>query len=140
MVGLDTNVLVRYIVEDDAEQATLARQLIEITCSPANPAQISLIMLCEVVWVLDRAYSCTRDQLSTVLENILLTECFDVAYHDLAWVALHEYKASNADFADCLISRLNHARGSKTTYTFDKKAARLPHNTLLANASATEGP
>jgi predicted nucleic-acid-binding protein len=131
VVGLDTNVLVRYIVEDDTEQASLARQLIEGKCTAAKPAHITLLVLCELIWVLGRSYNCTKQQLSTVLENILLTECFDIEHHDLAWAAFHDYDRTNVDFADCLISRLNQAKGSSTTFTFDKKAANLDLYTLL---------
>lgn len=76
MIGLDTNILVRYIVEDDPQQAALANELIDKQCTTKNPAFINLIVLSELVWVLTRAYSCNRSQISEILQNILLTENF----------------------------------------------------------------
>ena len=131
MIGLDTNVLVRYIVEDDPEQASLATRLIDEKSSAQKPAFISLMVLCELVWVLARAYDCDRAQIREVLKNILLTENFMIEHHDIAWKALHDYEEGNADYPDCLISRLNQSYDCKTTWTFDKKASKLPHNTLL---------
>jgi predicted nucleic-acid-binding protein len=132
MVGIDTNVLIRYIVQDDAGQAALARELIEKGCSPQDPASIPLIVLCESVWVLSVTYGYSRGQVASVLRQILLTESFDVEAHAMAWNALYDYQADRADYADCLIARLNQERGCRTTFTFDRKAARLPGFTLLA--------
>jgi predicted nucleic-acid-binding protein len=134
MIGLDTNVLVRYIVEDDPSQAELARKVIEEQCSADDPACINLMVLCELVWVLERLYRCSRAQINEVLHNLLLTECFLVEHHDIAWQAFRDFGNSNADYADCLISRLNHYNGSVTTLTFDKKAAGLSCSTLLTKA------
>ena len=131
MIGIDTNVLVRYIVEDDAEQAALATELIEKKCSSKNPAFISLMVLCELVWVLTRAYQCDRNQLVEVLQNLLLTQNFMIEHHDIAWKAFHDYDGSSADYPDCLISRLNEEYACEITWTFDKKAAKLPHNSIL---------
>ena len=131
MIGLDTNVLVRYIVEDDFEQAVVARQLIENICSTKKPGYITLMVLCELVWVLTVSYNCKHQQIVLVLENVLLTETFEVENHEIAWIAFYDFSEGNADFADCLISRLNQQHGCITTYTFDKKASQLPHNTLL---------
>lgn len=131
MTGIDTNILVRYMVQDDEQQAELANDLIENRCSPSAPAMISLIVLCETVWVLKSAYGYARDQIAFALRQVLLTECFDVERHDLAWSALLDYQESNADFSDAVIARMNQLRGSETTYTFDRKAARLNGFTLL---------
>ncbi|MFZ4398064.1 MAG: PIN domain-containing protein [Kiritimatiellia bacterium] len=131
MVGLDTNVLVRYMVQDDKIQAELSRRLIEDACRPDNPGAITLVVLCELVWVLHTAYGFTRKQIAGALRQILVTDCFDVDDHALAWVAFRDYEVSHADYADCVIARLNQARGNQTTYTFDKRAADLPGFTLL---------
>jgi predicted nucleic-acid-binding protein len=135
MKGLDTNVLVRYIVEDEPEQAALASELIEGQCDVDNPGFINLVVICELVWVLQKAYKSTREQIGAVLMNLLLTESFLIEYHDVAWQAYYDYNEGNADYADCLISRLNHALSCSTTYTFDTKASKLPHNTLLKKGS-----
>jgi predicted nucleic-acid-binding protein len=132
MVGIDTNVLIRYIVQDDAGQSALAQELIEKGCSPQNPASILLIVLCETVWVLSVTYGYAREQVASVLRQILLTESFDVEGHAIAWNSLYDYQSGLADYADCLIARLNQVRSSRTTFTFDRKAARLSGFTLLA--------
>ena len=131
MIGLDTNVIVRQIVQDDPVQGELASELIEQRCSPAEPAHIPLIVLCELVWVLSSAYGYSRSQIVTALRQVLVTDCFDVEEHALAWAALQDYAAGSADYADHIIVRLNRARGCRSTFTFDRRAARHPEFTLL---------
>lgn len=124
MVGIDTNVLVRYIVQDDERQAELARQLIEDRVSAANPAHVPLLVLCELAWVLGTAYRYSRGQIAPVLRQMLVTDCFVVERHELAWAAFRDYAGGNADYADCLIARLNQESGADPTYTFDRRAAQ----------------
>ena len=131
MIGIDTNVLVRHMVQDDAKQAKLATDLIENGCSKESPASIPLIVLCETAWVLDSAYGYARNDIVMALRQILLTESFDVEAHDVAWNALSDYQDRKADFADSIITRLNRIRGCDTTYTFDKQASHLSGFTLL---------
>ena len=131
MVGIDTNVLVRHLVQDDIAQAGLARELIEEKCGSDDPGHIALIVLCELVWVLRGAYEYQRSEIGRALKQILLTDCFDVEDHALAWNALDDYAATGADYADCIIARLNARRGSRTTWTFDRKAAKLDGFSLL---------
>jgi predicted nucleic-acid-binding protein len=130
-VGLDTNVLVRHLVQDDPRQADLARELIEENCSFTDPAFLSLIVLCETVWVLGRAYGYSRELIHMAMRQILLTDCFEVEDHALAWEALHSYQSGKADYADCLIACLNRNHGCSVTFTFDKAAARLRGVSLL---------
>ena len=137
MIGLDTNVLVRYIVEDDPKQAKLSGIVIEDRCTAKDPAFVNLMVVCELVWVLQRAYNCTRDQIGEVLMNLLLTETICIEHHDIAWQAYRDYDEGNTDYADCLISRLNAATDCETTYTFDKKASKLPCNALLTNSAVS---
>ena len=131
MIGIDTNVLIRYIVEDDAEQAKLATELIEKKCSSKNPAFISLMVLCELIWVLSYSYKCQKEEIKEVLQNLLLTENFHVEYHTIAWQAFYDYENGNFDYSDCLISRLNQHNECETTWTFDKKASKLKSFQLL---------
>lgn len=90
-----------------------------------------MIVLCELVWVLSGAYRYDRALIARVLLQIMVTECFDIERHSLAWLAQRDYAAGSADYADCLIVRLNRAHGSSTTYTFGRKAARLDGFMLL---------
>ncbi|MCK5801852.1 MAG: type II toxin-antitoxin system VapC family toxin [Lentisphaeria bacterium] len=135
MIGIDTNVLVRQIVQDDEGQAALAQELIEDRCSPKNQAHLPLVVLCELVWVLNTAYRYSRKQIVLALRQVLVTDCFDVEQHALAWIALYDYDASGADYADCVIAQLNREQGAETTYTFDKKAGKNKGFTLLTTGS-----
>jgi len=132
MVGIDTNVLVRFVVQDDEKQAKIASELIEHHCSATEPALISLIVLCEFVWVLSSSYEYTREEIASALKQILVTECFEVAKHDLAWSAILDYAVGNGDYADCLIAGINEINGAETTFTFDRQASSNKRFTLLS--------
>lgn len=125
MTGLDTNVLVRYLTRDDADQYQRAKAFLETTCTETEPGYINTIVLCELIWVLKAAYGATKKDLAGVVEHILLTRQFEVAHRDAAWAALRDFKQGNADFADCLIGRLNLEKGCIDTATFDQKAGTL---------------
>ncbi|MEK7816428.1 MAG: type II toxin-antitoxin system VapC family toxin [Pseudomonadota bacterium] len=116
MNGLDTNVLVRYLVQDDVEQARRAARYIE-----SGASYVNCVVLCELVWVLESAYGYPQDTVAGVLEKILMTSDFQVEDRDLAWAALNDYRRSKADYADCLIARRNQAAGCKETASFDKR-------------------
>ncbi|MDX9978671.1 MAG: type II toxin-antitoxin system VapC family toxin [Lentisphaeria bacterium] len=124
MVGIDTNVLVRQILQDDEEQAALARALFEGQLDASHPGHLPLVVLCELVWVLGTAYGYSRQQVVPVLRQVLVTDCLVVERHALAWAALNDYAAGNADYADCLIARINREEGAEFTFTFDRKAAK----------------
>ncbi len=131
MVGIDTNVLVRFVVQDDKKQAAVASELIEHYCSATNTALVSLIVLCEFVWVLSNAYGYSRAQIASAVKQILVTECFEVAKHNIAWSAMLDYSHGPGDYADYLIARINELNGADTTFTFDKQASRNQRFTLL---------
>ena len=131
MKALDTNVLVRYLVQDDLDQARRATLFIEQTAAAGEQLLIDAVVLCELVWVLDAAYGYRKDSLVDAIEAVLLTAQFHVDEKDVAWAALADYKNSRADFADCLIGRVNQSRGSETTVTFDKSLKTLPTFELL---------
>lgn len=124
MIGLDTNVLVRYVVQDDAEQAEASGRLIEGQCTRESPGLVSDIVLSELVWVLHGAYGYDKGVVVAVLRQILQTAELTVEDPALVWSALADFENSHADFADCLIGHGNHAAGCTATYTFDKKAGQ----------------
>ncbi len=132
MIGLDTNVLVRYVVQDDAQQSEAAGRLIEGQCTPDSPGYVSTVVLAELVWVLRDAYEYEKGIVVSVIRQILQTSELAVEERALAWAALTEFEQGAADFADCLVSHGNHARGCDRTYTFDRKAARGRYFELLA--------
>ena len=123
MIGLDTNILVRYIVQDDVEQGRAASRLIESQCTAQTPGYIGVPVLVELVWVLTTAYRYRKSVVTSVIRQILTTAGLLVEDEATAWAALREFESSGADFADCLIAHRNHARGCARTYTFDRRAA-----------------
>ena len=123
MIGLDTNVLVRYIVRDDEKQTEEAARIIESQCTMRKPGLISIVVLCELAWVLSRGYKLNRDTISTILQSILSVEELRVQMAEIAWLALDHYKNGKADFPDYVIGVSNRKGKAKVTCTFDKKAA-----------------
>ena len=131
MIGLDTNVLVRYIVQDDPKQAELAAKYIESRCTVDCPGRLNVIVLCELVWVLDRGYGYDRQTVANVLRRILTSPELFVEEDEAVWQALKMYEQSPAGFSDCLLGVLNHRNGASPTVTFDKKAAKESYFELL---------
>ena len=130
MIGLDTNILVRYILQDDPEQAAIAGRLIENQCTAHSPGYISILVLVELVWVLATGYSYEKRNIVSTIHQILITNEFTVEDRETVWAALRDYERGSSDFADCLISHRNHTKGCTQTFTFDRKAARGKHFTL----------
>jgi predicted nucleic-acid-binding protein len=135
MIGIDTNVLIRYVVQDDARQAATASHFIETTLSADEPGWIASIVLCEFVWVLESAYGYARNPIVSTLQRLFEVDRFRVEAPALAWRALDEYRAG-ADFSDALIALGNEHEDCAYTATFDRGAARLKQMRLLSRASA----
>lgn len=131
MIGLDTNVLVRYIVRDDPAQTALADHCIEHTCNREQPGYVSHLVLAELFWVLDRGYGYPRRMLEDVLGTLLSSEEIRIQNAPLVRAAFGAFSVSAADFADCLIGILHQQAECETTVTFDRKAARLSTHRLL---------
>ncbi|GMU47771.1 MAG: PIN domain-containing protein [Porticoccaceae bacterium] len=131
MIGLDTNVLVRYIVRDDRAQTALADRCIEHSCSREQPGYVSHLVLAELYWVLGRGYGYPREMLGEVLATLLSSEEIKIQEAPLVRAALGDFSTGAADFADCLIGALHQQADCETTLTFDKKAARLTTHRLL---------
>lgn len=131
MIGLDTNVVVRYLVQDDAAQAAVATRLLERVLSPERPGFITAVTLCEIVWVLAECYDADRSRIASVIEGLLASRQLVVEEADIAWKALQDWQASRADFSDALIGRQVTARGGEKIVTFDRAAAKLPGFELL---------
>jgi len=125
MIGLDTNILVRYLVQDDPAQARHATKVIMGTAAKGERLFLSAIVLCELVWVLESAYDCPREDVEETLEKILLTGQFEIEDRDVAWLALADYRAGRGDFADAMIGRRNLASGCESTLTFDRSLRAL---------------
>lgn len=131
MIGLDTNVVVRYLTQDDAKQAAAASRLFERTLSADNPGYVGLITLCEIAWVLAECYDADQGRIRSVIEGLLGSKQILVEDADLVWKALRSWEDSAADFSDALIGQTLTARGCEKIVTFDKSAAKLPGFELL---------
>lgn len=131
MVGLDTNILVRYITQDDPAQASKATRLIETSCTAGNPGRLAHIVLCELVWVLRRAYGYSKPQVVAVLDQILVTADLSVENEEIAFQALDAYRDGSAGFSDYLLALSNRAAGCETTYSFDKRLSVYPAARLV---------
>lgn len=131
MTGLDTNILVRYVAQDDPRQSAAATRLMEKTLSVEEPGFVSLVTMCEVAWVLAECYAADRSRIRAVLQGLLETRQIVVESAELAWRALRAWEGSAADFSDALIGEVALAAGAKKVLTFDKAAAKLPSFALL---------
>ncbi|MBF0383044.1 MAG: type II toxin-antitoxin system VapC family toxin [Magnetococcales bacterium] len=131
MIGLDTNVIVRFLLQDDSQQTIEATKLIEKICSNKSPCWLSIIVLCELTWVLRSTYKLERHVINSLIEEILLTSQFQVAHSNIVREALKICQQSNLDLPDAIIGKLNESDGCKTTITFDKKAGRSKEFSLL---------
>ena len=123
MIGLDTNVLVRYLIQDDPAQALLATKLFEENCSKHSPGRLSLVVLCELVWVLSGAYRYPKKTIVDALAQLLITSELEVENEQVARLSLDAYKNGVADYADYVIGFSNITSGCVVTYTFDQKLA-----------------
>ena len=132
MIGLDSNVLVRYLVQDDPKQSALATRFIERTLSSDDPGFVSTIVLCEIAWVLGECYGADRKGVREVVEGLLATKQLVIEQAEVVWKALRAWEGVLADFSDALIGQIVTAHGGDRTVTFDRAAARLPGFELLA--------
>lgn len=121
MTGLDTNVLVRYLTQDDREQARRANALVADITADGQRCFIGPIVLCELTWVLREAYDRPKADLVKTLDLILSTRQFDIGEKDLVREALEAYRSGRADFADYLIGAGNRLAGCTETVTFDRR-------------------
>lgn len=131
MIGLDTNVLVRYIMQDDAAQSARATALIE-SCDAARPGFVGMVVVAELYWVLTSCYALSNEQFQQALQVLLQSRQIVVENADTVLRALRAFAGGKADFPDCLIERAAAAAGCARTMTFDVKATRHAGMTLVA--------
>ena len=132
MIGLDTNVLVRYLAQDEPTQSAIATRLIEETLGASKPGFVSLIVLAELCWVMQSCYDCTSNEVADTLEKLLRSRQLRIEDPEIAWQALRTFRAGRSDFADCLIARIAQAQECEQTVTFDKAAASTAGMSLLS--------
>ena len=130
MIGLDTNVIIRYAMRDDPAQTARADRLIE-GFTAQSPGYISHITLVEVWWVLTRTYRLKSADVASFIDNLLNTASLEVQKPDLVHKALRAVRTNHADFADALITAVSTDDGCTEVTTFDVKAAQRAGMTLL---------
>lgn len=134
MIGIDTNILIRYLTKDDEDQSNEASKLFEQYSGIESSIYINNIVLCEVVWVLEAAYKYPKQDIIRALKLVLQTPEFAFENHVTIVKVLYDYEQSNgADFSDILISATNTDKGCIITYSFDKKACKHGYFKNLEN-------
>ncbi|HEY8009681.1 MAG TPA: type II toxin-antitoxin system VapC family toxin [Rudaea sp.] len=131
MIGIDTNILVRYIVQDEPAQARAATHFVERVLSKATPGFVNRVVLCELVWVLESGYGYTREQIAATLQRLFEIDRIRLESPDLNWRALDAYR-HGIDFSDALIALINVSMDCEHTVSFDRRAARFEKIKLLA--------
>jgi predicted nucleic-acid-binding protein len=124
MIGLDTNVLIRYLTQDDPVQSDKAREILERRLTPKDPGFVSVVAMVETVWVLDRAYGLRAQEIATAVERLLQVEVLAIENEQEVFTAMVALKGRGS-FADALIAELGARAGCTRTLTFDQKALRL---------------
>jgi predicted nucleic-acid-binding protein len=127
VIGLDTNVILRYLLQDDPKQSRQANLVFDRQLSEQNPGFISLVTVLEVVWVLRSLLNQNSSQIASHLENLLAADSLEVQNEQQVFDAAFALKRGTGEFEDALIGALNAWAGCSHTLTFDRKAGRLPH-------------
>ncbi len=125
MIGLDTNVLVRYLAQDDPAQPAKATALIERRLSEEEPGYVSLVAMVELAWVLERAYGLAGAEVAAAVERLLQASVLVIDHEQAVFTAMVSLKEGRGSFADALIAALGAEAGCAHTLTFDRKALRL---------------
>jgi predicted nucleic-acid-binding protein len=125
MIGLDTNILVRYLTQDDRLQSAKANAIIERRLTEETPGFVSIVVMVETVWVLDRAYGLSAQKIAAAVERMLQTDVLVIENEQEVFTAMIALKEGQGSFADSVIAELGLKAGCSCTLTFDHKAARL---------------
>jgi len=126
VIGLDTNVLVRYLAQDDPTQSPQATALIEQRLSPQDPGFVSIVAMVETAWVLERAYGLPPADLAAAIERMLQADVLVIEAEQQVFTAMMALRQGRGAFADALIAALGSRAGCSYTVTFDRKPLRLP--------------
>ncbi|NOQ77047.1 MAG: PIN domain-containing protein [Methylococcaceae bacterium] len=131
MKALDTNILVRFLVQDDEEQANKVLQLFSKAEQLNQPLFIPLLVILEVIWVLQSAYNVSRQDIILAISNLLQMSVFEFENQDILRNFIFAANKSSYDLSDILISHSALSATCETTLTFDKRASRFELFTLL---------
>lgn len=125
MIGLDTNVVVRYLAQDDPVQSARATRLVEQELTEEEPGYVSVVVMAEIAWVLERAYRLTDAEVAAAIEALLQADVLVVESEQEVFTAMIALKEGRGSFADALIGALCTKAGCSGTLTFDRKALRI---------------
>lgn len=123
MIGLDTNVLVRYIAQDDIKQSALATKLIN-SLTKESPGFITVVSIVELVWVMQSCYKSTKMEVVKILETLITTQELMIENTETVIRATRVFSGSKGDFSDCLIERSANKAGCEYSVTFDLDAIK----------------
>lgn len=126
MIGADTNVLLRIVLRDDAEQLRVAEEALGRALERREAIRIGPVALAEFTWTLSKGRRVPRRELAEVLRGLAETPPFRTFDDAIFETALGAFEAGAADFADCLIAAMDEAAGCRATLTFDRAALRVP--------------
>jgi predicted nucleic-acid-binding protein len=126
VIGLDTNILIRYLAQDDPVQSLQASEIIERRLTEENPGFISIVVMVEMVWVLERAYRFAARDIASVIERMLQADLLVVQNEQEVFTAMITLKEAQGSFADAVIAALAARENCSCTLTFDHKALRIP--------------
>jgi predicted nucleic-acid-binding protein len=126
MIGLDTNVIVRYLTQDDPVQSRRATEILEQQLTAERPGFLCVVTMVEIAWVLDCAYGLAAQEIAAALERMLQTHVLTIENEQEVFTAMIALKKNRGTFADALIAALDAKAGCTHTLTFDRKALRLP--------------
>ena len=132
MAALDTNVLVRFLVQDDVKQGVLARELIRSTLAKGEPLFVPVTVMLELEWVLRSNFGFDKVQIIQTLSSLLAARELSFESETSVEVALALFGQNKADFSDCIHIALSHAAGMTPMWTFDRAASKVNGAQLLA--------
>jgi len=127
MIGLDTNVILRYLLQDDPQQAPQANHIVDQVLNDENPGFISIVTVLELVWVLRSLLKRTPSEIATHLEHLLAADSLEVQNEQQVFEAAFALKRGTGEFEEALTGALNAWTGCPYTLTFDKRALRMPN-------------
>ena len=132
MIGLDTNVLLRYLAQDDPTHSPRATEIVERSLTVQEPGFVSLVSILEVIWVLKSLFKRSRNEIANDIEMLLAADTLEVQNEQEVYTAVVSLRNGIGTFEDALIGALGVWRGCSATLTFDEDAAKRLHGFQLA--------
>jgi predicted nucleic-acid-binding protein len=133
MAALDTNVLVRFLVQDDAKQGLLAQELIQSALAKGEPLFVPVTVMLELEWVLRSNFGFDKAQIILTLSSLLAAAELTFESETAVDVAVELFRQNKAHFSDCIHVALSHAAGMTPMWTFDRAASKVDGAQLLSD-------